>query len=155
MDGLRIDVSVDRQLLRLIRGGSVVREFPVSTSAFGLGTRPGSFHTPTGRFAIGEKIGAGEPPGTIFRSRTACGVWQPDGPDDGDLVLTRILRLHGLDPDNANTHERYIYIHGTNQEHLLGTPASHGCVRMSNAGVIELFDLVETGTPVEIRGQEE
>jgi len=65
--------------------------------------------------------------------------------------MTRILWLDGAEPRNANTHDRYVYIHGTNHEEELGTPASHGCIRMRNADVIELFDHVEEGTPVEIR----
>ena len=73
----------------------------------------------------------------------------PQGGDE-DLVLTRILWLAGLEGDNANTKERYIYIHGTNQEAMLGTPASHGCVRMSNADVAECFDQITEGAPVEI-----
>ena len=66
-------------------------------------------------------------------------------------MLSRILRLEGLDPENANTLERFIYIHGTNHEHLLGQPASHGCIRLGNSGMIELFDMVEEGTELEIQ----
>lgn len=94
-------------------------------------------------------IGAGEPPWTAFQARVVTGeIATPGGGEDG--ILTRILWLHGLDPENANTHGRYIYIHGTNQEAQIGTPASHGCVRMRNADIVELFDQVRTGTPVEI-----
>ncbi|MFA5041157.1 MAG: L,D-transpeptidase, partial [Bdellovibrionales bacterium] len=70
---------------------------------------------------------------------------------EDDLVLTRILWLEGRESHNANTKERYIYIHGTNREDLLGTPASHGCIRMSNNEIIELFDLIPVGASVEIR----
>ncbi|MBX9578138.1 MAG: L,D-transpeptidase [Chthoniobacterales bacterium] len=67
-----------------------------------------------------------------------------------DHILTRILWLDGLDSENTNTHDRYIYIHGTNQENLIGTPASHGCIRLRNTDMIALFDAVEVGDRVEI-----
>jgi len=87
--------------------------------------------------------------GTIFKSREPVGVW--DGTEsDEDMVLTRILRLHGLDAENANTMSRYIYIHGTNQEALLGQPVSCGCIRMSNKDVVDLYDRVEAGILVTI-----
>ena len=70
---------------------------------------------------------------------------------DEDLVMTRILWLDGLDPENANTHERFIYIHGTNHEESLGEPASHGCIRMRSADLVELFELVDVDTPVAIK----
>jgi lipoprotein-anchoring transpeptidase ErfK/SrfK len=86
----------------------------------------------------------------IFRSRIATGKVADQGGEE-DLVLTRILWLEGLDPHNANTRQRYIYIHGTNQEHLIGTPASHGCIRLRNNDMIDLFDRVNEGTHVEIK----
>ena len=122
----------------------------VSTSRFGLGCEEGSFRTPTGNFRIAEKIGAGEPPWTVYKSRVPTGERATPGGSD-DLVLTRILWLEGQDPENCNTRERYIYLHGTNQEELIGTPASHGCVRLSNEAIIDLFERVAVGTPVEIR----
>jgi len=144
---LRIDAS--RQILEVLRNGKVSKSYPVSTSKFGLGFEPGSNKTPLGRFVVSEKIGAGAAAGTVFKSRLSTGeIASQGGPED--LVLTRILWLAGLDETNANTKERYIYIHGTNQEALLGTPASHGCVRMSNADVAEFFDQIPEGTLVEI-----
>jgi lipoprotein-anchoring transpeptidase ErfK/SrfK len=86
----------------------------------------------------------------IFRSRIATGKVAEQGGEE-DLVLTRILWLEGLDPQNANTRQRYIYIHGTNQEHLIGTPASHGCIRLRNEDMIDLFGRVHEGTHVEIK----
>jgi lipoprotein-anchoring transpeptidase ErfK/SrfK len=146
---LSISVSIADQRLDLLEDGRLVASWPVSTSRFGLGTEPGSFRTPTGRFVISEAIGAGAEPWTVFESRMPTGeVATPGGEHDG--VLTRILWLDGLDPENANSHDRYIYIHGTNQEALIGTPASHGCVRMRNTDVVELFDRVGPGTPVQI-----
>lgn len=142
---MRIDVSIPEQRLRLSDAeGRLVREYVCSTSRFGEGSEPGSNRTPLGRFRVGEKIGHGAEVRTIFKSRQPVGLW--DGaPAEQDYVLTRILWLEGLEPHNANTRERYIYIHGTNQEDQLGTRASHGCVRLSNADVIDLFERVEEG----------
>jgi lipoprotein-anchoring transpeptidase ErfK/SrfK len=105
--------------------------------------------TPTGRFYVGKKIGGEMPGGTVFRSRVPL---KPDDslPPTEDLVMSRILWLDGLDEHNANTRDRFIYIHGTKHEDKVGTPDSCGCVRMRNADVIELFDLVDEGTPVVI-----
>ena len=105
--------------------------------------------TPTGRFCVAKKIGHEMPSGTIFQSRVALKPGDPLPPID-DLVMSRILWLAGLDEQNANTGGRFIYIHGTKHEDKIGTPASCGCVRMRNADVIELFDLVEEGAPVVI-----
>lgn len=146
---LSLLVNVARQTLELREDGRLLRQFPISTSRFGLGSEPGSFKTPLGRFAVSEKHGAGAPLGAHFVSRQFTGNIAGLGGDE-DLVLTRILWLEGLEPGNANTKDRYIYIHGTNQEQLIGTPASHGCVRMKNADICELYDLVPEGTPIEI-----
>jgi lipoprotein-anchoring transpeptidase ErfK/SrfK len=146
---LSISISIASQTLDLLDNRCIIASWPVSTSKYGLGTEPGSFRTPTGRFVIAEAIGDGAAPWAVFKSRVPTGeIAAPGGENDG--VLTRILWLDGLDPDNANTHDRYIYIHGTNQESLIGSPASHGCVRMRNADVIDLFARVAPGIPVEI-----
>jgi len=135
--------------MRLLRGNEILKTYPISTSKFGLGTEPDSFRTPTGKFQIAEKIGRDLPAFAELKGRLPTGeVAAPGGEED--KILTRILWLDGMEPDNANTHDRYIYIHGTNQESLLGTPASHGCVRMSNEDIRELFERVTPGTPVEI-----
>ena len=147
---MRILVHVPSQTLDLLDGDNVLRRYVISTSRFGLGSESGSNKTPTGRFRIAEKFGDGAAPGEIFISREATGQIGQEG-DDHDHVQTRILWLDGLDPENANTHERYIYIHGTNAESQLGIPASLGCVRMSNVDVIDLYDRVEPGTLVEIQ----
>jgi lipoprotein-anchoring transpeptidase ErfK/SrfK len=146
MQSPSIHISVSRQTLTL-HGADSRREYPVSTSGFGLGTEPGSFKTPLGRFEISRKIGAGAALGAVFKSRVPTGEIG-DASNPGDLIQTRILWLHGLDPENANTLERYIYIHGTNHEEEIGTPASHGCIRMRNTDVAELYELVGEGTPV-------
>jgi phosphoserine phosphatase len=147
----RLQVSIDDQKLRLLDADGQLREFLISTAAKGVGSQEGSHRTPTGHFRIAEKIGEGCESGTIFKSRVPSGVWSPDSAvGDDDLILSRILRIEGQTPENANTFNRYIYLHGTNREDLLGTPASHGCIRMSNRDIIELFNLVDPGTPLEI-----
>jgi lipoprotein-anchoring transpeptidase ErfK/SrfK len=147
---LHIQVSVHDQELRLRRGRKFIRRYPVSTSRFGLGSEENSHKTPIGNFRISEKIGGGMPAGTIFVGRVPL---RPDDPLPAteDLILSRILWLDGVEPHNANTHNRFIYIHGTRHEDKIGGPDSHGCIRMRNADVIELFDLVDVDTPVTIR----
>ena len=142
-----IHVSIRDQRLTLKDDETPIRTYPVSTSRFGVGTEQGSMKTPTGRFCVAEKIGGEMPGGTIFRSRVALNPSEPP-PSTEDLVMSRILWLDGLDEQNANTRERFIYIHGTKHEDKVGIPDSCGCVRMRNADVIELFDLVDEGTPV-------
>ena len=146
----KIDISIRDQRLTLTRDGEMVRSYPVSTSRFGIGTQEGSMKTPLGNFRIAEKIGHGAAPGTIFKARVPLGPDDPL-PETEDFVTSRILWLDGLDEENANTRDRFIYIHGTKHEGEIGTPASHGCIRMSNADVIELFELVDETTQVVIR----
>jgi L,D-transpeptidase YbiS len=146
----KIHISVREQRLTLKSGRKKLGAYPVSTSRFGLGTEEGSMKTPTGRFRIAEKIGEGMPVGTVFKSRRPVKVTKKLMRDE-DLVMTRILWLDGLDPGNANTHERFIYIHGTNHEESLGEPASHGCIRMRSTDLLELFELVDVDTPVAIQ----
>ena len=148
--GVKIDVSIKRQELKLRRGRKIIRRYPISSSEFGLGTESGSHKTPLGDFRISDKIGADAPAGTIFVGRVALGPDDPL-PSTTDLVLSRILWLDGLEEQNANTRDRFIYIHGTKHEDKIGRPNSHGCIRMRNADVIELFELVDVGTPVTIK----
>ncbi len=144
-----IHISVEQQRLTLKRGGKPARTFRVSTSKFGLGSEEGSMKTPVGRFRIAEKIGAGEPIDIAYKARVPLRA-SADALKSDDLIMSRILWLDGVEEANANTHARYIYIHGTNHEDQIGTPASHGCIRMKNADVAELFELVCVGTPVVI-----
>jgi len=158
-------IEVDMRLQRLYLwepypdGDMLIRQYPVSTAAKGAGEQDGSYCTPRWRHRIAEKIGAGAPLCAAFKSRQPTGeIWTPelDAANPGrDWILTRILWLEGLEPGKnqggtVDTRNRYIYIHGTNEEHKLGTPASHGCIRMKNADVAELFDLVKVGTVVRI-----
>lgn len=163
MSDLVIDVDMRLQQMYVWEpypdGDLLIRQYPVSTAANGAGEQNGSHCTPRGRHRIAEKIGALAPLCSAFKSRQPTGeVWTPelDAEHPGrDWILTRILWLEGLEPGKnqggtVDTHNRYIYIHGTNEEHKLGTPASHGCIRMRNADVAELFDLVKEGTEVRI-----
>ncbi|MEY2439296.1 MAG: hypothetical protein QOI34_681 [Verrucomicrobiota bacterium] len=145
----KIGISIRNQLLTVHRGEEILRTYPISSSRFGLGADEGSLKTPLGRFRIAEKIGHDLPHGTIFRSRVPL---QPEDPlpQTEDLVTSRILWLDGLDEGNINTKDRFIYIHGTKHEDKIGRPDSHGCIRMRNEDVIDLFELVDEGTPVVI-----
>jgi L,D-transpeptidase YbiS len=147
---MRIFVHVPSQTLDLLDDTGILRRrYACSTSAVGVGFEPGSNTTPTGNFRIAEKHGDGAPAGMIFKSRVATGEFGSDE-DETDHVQTRILWLEGLDERNANTKDRYIYIHGTNAESRVGTPASHGCVRLANEDMIDLYDAVAVGTEVVI-----
>ena len=145
---MNIHISIDDQWLTLLDGDEVIREYPISSSAKGVGFTKDSYRTPTGHFRVCEKIGYEEPLGTIFKQRQPAGLWTESDVSDDDLITSRILRLDGMEAQNKNTLERCIYIHGTNQEELIGTPASHGCIRMANIDVIELFDLTPLDTEV-------
>jgi len=149
---IRVSIAAQRLDLLELPGENVLASFPVSTSGFGIGTEPGSNKTPTGRFAVAEKIGGDALLGTVFVGRVPTGELAPlESPGDPeDRITTRILWLEGVEPHNANTRERYIYLHGTNHEEQIGEPCSHGCVRMRNADIAELFDRVEPGTEVTI-----
>lgn len=159
-DEVAMIVDVSEQQLLLLKNGTVVKSYPVSTSVYGIGNKSGSDKTPLGAHRISEKIGAGAPIGAVFRSRVHTGEVAPLYTDQtdvkDDLVTTRILWLNGLEPGinkgkGIDSHARCIYIHGTQEEGLIGKPASHGCVRMKNQDVVDLFDLVSVGTLVEIQ----
>ncbi len=147
---VRLEVSMNDQVLKVIEGDHCHRRFSISTAAKGMGFALGSYRTPTGRFRVIEKIGEGAESGTIFKNREPVGRWCCGDFTENDLVLTRILRLEGMDSENSNTLDRHIYIHGTNREDLIGQPASEGCIRLTNHEMIELFDLVEVGAELEV-----
>src|SRR6266404_9687590 len=146
---LHIHVSVRNQELKLRRGRKIIRRYPVSTSRFGLGSEEGSNKTPLGQFRVSDKIGEAMPAGTIFVGRVPLKTDDPLPPTQ-DLVLSRILWLDGLEAHNANTRDRFIYIHGTNHEDEIGQPASHGCIRMKNADLTAIFDQVPLNAEVVI-----
>lgn len=146
--GILIEVSLATQSLRVTEGDLVLFQAPVSTATNGPGFEEGSYRTPTGNFMIRERIGEGAPIRTLFKGRRPLSVWQ--GEECDDAILTRILWLHGLDPENGNTFRRYIYFHGTNDEAAIGTPASDGCIRLRNRDMLQLFELAPLETPVHI-----
>lgn len=156
MSTLKIVISIGDQTARLMDGEKQLKAFAISSSINGTGCEFGSNATPLGRFKIYKKIGEGCVVGTVFKSRIPTGEICTESPRNElwqsteDLILTRILWLEGTENANANTRDRYIYLHGTNQEHLLGKPVSRGCIRLSNNDVVELFALVEEGTEVNI-----
>jgi hypothetical protein len=147
-----LTVSVARQSVSLFEDGQFVKRFPCSTSRFGIGQIIGSNRTPLGLHRIAEKIGGGEPAGTVFQSRQIVGhTSQPEFA--AAKITTRILWLEGLEPGfnqgtNVDSHERYIYIHGTADQKTIGQPASCGCIHLADADLIQLFDLLPSGTLV-------
>ncbi len=154
---IRVDLAAQQLELRV--DGRVVGRYPVSSALRGAGEREGSECTPRGRHLVCEKIGDGAAPGTVFVAREPTGeLCTPSAfraEPDRDWILTRILWLDGCEPGRnrggeVDTRSRYVYIHGCPDALPLGRPGSHGCIRMSNADVIELFDRVDVGTPVEI-----
>jgi lipoprotein-anchoring transpeptidase ErfK/SrfK len=157
MKALRI--SIADQTLDLSEDGSTLKRYLVSTSKNGAGEKYGSFCTPRGRHIIRAKVGAGEPVNTVFVKRRPTGeIYDAElgGRFPGrDWMLTRLLWLSGCEPGfnrlgDVDTMRRYIYIHGSPDTALMGRPGSIGCIRMRNSDLLELFDLVEPGTPVEI-----
>ena len=145
-------VSVSGQRLSLFENGSFVKKLPCSTSRFGIGQIAGSNRTPLGLHCIAEKIGGGEPAGTVFKSREIVGhTSQPEFA--AAKITTRILWLEGLEPGfnqgpNVDSHERYIYIHGTANQKTIGEPASCGCLHLADADLIPLFDRLPVKTLV-------
>lgn len=155
----RIEISISDQTLKLLQVAQPLRTYAVSTAANGSGEQNGSFCTPRGRHHIRLKIGADCPPNTVFVGRRPTGeTYTPElhaAYPERDWILTRILWLSGDEPGfnrggTVDTLRRYIYIHGTPDSTRMGQPGSHGCIRMRNADLIELFDCVEAGTPVVI-----
>jgi len=148
-------VSIETQTLLVCRNDTIVERYNASTSRFGIGNRENSFKTPPGVHRIKEKFGAGAPPGRIFRDREDTGEDWDHSQNGDNLILTRILRLEGLEEGinkgaGVDSYERYIYIHGTGREDLIGTPLSQGCVCMRNHDIIRLFETVKEGTLVYI-----
>lgn len=142
-------VNVAQQELSLYENGELRASYPVSTSRYGVGSLAGSEKTPSGLHYVRKKIGDGSSPGTVFKGRVNTGyVVEPiESPyfTLEDYVTTRILWLSGLEPghnegEGVDSYHRYIYIHGTHEEGLIGQPASHGCIRMKNDDVIALYE---------------
>lgn len=155
---IEIDLA-SQQLLLKSDQGALEKIYAVSTSKFGAGEKNGSFCTPRGRHVIRARIGAGQPLHAVFVRRRPTGeVWTPELHErfpGRDWILTRILWLSGCEPGRnrwgeVDTMRRYIYIHGTHERAEMGTPGSIGCIRMRGAEMIDLFDRVRAGTPVDL-----
>jgi lipoprotein-anchoring transpeptidase ErfK/SrfK len=146
----QIVVSARDQKLALLDRGNVMAIYPVSTSKYGLGDSRGSRFTPLGRMQIAQKIGDNVPPGTVFKSRRRTGEIVLANSPGRDPIVTRILWLRGLEPQNANAFGRDIYIHGTPEEWKIGSPASYGCIRMRSSDIIQLYNIVGNGAAVTI-----
>lgn len=147
-------ISIDDQMLRIVDNGVVTYQARCASAEKGVGSMMNSLKTPLGWHGINKKIGADADWGQVFRSRQATReVWQPGEDTKEDLVLTRVLLLDGLEKGlnmggNVDSMARHIYIHGTNDEARIGTPSSHGCIRMTNDDVIEAFDIIPEGMKV-------
>lgn len=155
----RIKVDIAKQELTLYQGGKLVSSYPVSTSKDGPGEEMGSGRTPRGLHSVRIKIGDGLPINSVFVGRRPTGeIYTPElgaNNPDRDWILTRIIWLTGLESDrnrggNCDTLRRFIYIHGCPDSEPMGVPASHGCIRMRNSDLLDLFDLVDRDTLVEI-----
>src|ERR1700757_5128355 len=145
-----IVISTRDQKLAVLDRGTLMATYPVSTSKFGLGDYLGSSRTPLGQLEVAKKIGDNAPPGAVFKDRIRTGeIVAPNSPGR-DPIVTRILWLRGREAQNANAFGRYIYIHGTPEERLIGTPASYGCIRMRSSDVIQLYNIVGVGAAVTI-----
>ncbi len=157
---LAIVVIIAEQSLFLIQNKEILKPYKVSTSKYGIGNKSGSNKTPLGTHKIQAKIGDGAEIGTIFKGKKNTGKiaeisYSTEDTSDEDYVTTRVMPLEGLEKginkgNGIDSFSRGIYIHGTQEEGLIGKPASHGCIRMKNLDVIELFDAVEVGCLVEI-----
>ena len=149
-------VRIGTATLQFYRGGVLVQSYPVSTSKRPSSNVKNSLGTPRGLHEIAERIGAGQPPGTVFKSRVATGHHFSELPDpvaQTQLITSRILWLRGLEPGvnrggEVDSYERYIYLHGTNHESRIGEPMSAGCIELRNLDIIELYEQVRTGDHV-------
>jgi hypothetical protein len=151
-----LTVRISTATLQFFRKGALVKSYVISTSKRPPSNVKGSLGTPRGLHEIAERIGAGQPPGMVFKSRVSTGrhysevaAIDPES-ENYNLITTRILWLRGLEPGvnrggDVDTYGRYVYVHGTNHEDRLGEPLSAGCVLMRNLDIIELYEEVRAG----------
>lgn len=154
-----IEINLTTQTLSLMSEDDSIKQYPVSTAKNGAGEMMDSECTPRGKHIIAEKIGANSQVNTVFIGRQASGeIYEPElrkTQPDRDWILTRILWLRGSEPGRnlegkVDSYDRHIYIHGTPDDVDMNVPGSHGCVRLRNQDIIDLFDQVKEGTPVNI-----
>mgnify|MGYP001037386398 FL=1 len=159
-NNLTIEIDISKQRLFLLDNMEIVRSYPISSSKYGEGSTQNSFKTPLGNHVIKEMIGNNAIKNTIFTSRIntkrQAEIIHDEAKSDNDYVTTRIMWLDGQEEGKnkgkgVDSYQRYIYIHGTHEEALIGQKASHGCIRMFNSDVIELFNDVKKGTKVYIK----
>jgi len=158
---MRIEIKIDSQYLDVINNNQVkIKSYQISSAKNGVGQDRGSFCTPLGKHVIRAKIGEGQPVNTVFIRRRPTGeIYSPklgEKYPDRDWILTRILWLSGCEPGfnrlgTVDTMRRYIYIHGSPDSIDMGRPGSIGCIRMLNTDLLELFDLTDVGTEVNIK----
>src|SRR2546430_1749888 len=147
-----IVISTRDQKLAVLDRGTLLTTYPVSTSKFGLGDYSRSSRTPLGELEVAKKIGDNAPLGAVFKDRIRTGeIVAPNSPGR-DPIVTRILWLRGREAQNANAFGRYIYIHGTPEERVIGRPASYGCIRMRSSDIIQLYNIVGVGAAVTVVG---
>jgi lipoprotein-anchoring transpeptidase ErfK/SrfK len=146
----QIVISTRDQKLAVLDRGTLMATYPVSTSKFGLGDYLRSSRTPLGQMEVAKKIGDNAPLGAVFKDRIRTGEIVAANYPGRDPIVTRILWLRGREAQNANTFGRYIYIHGTPEERLIGTPASYGCIRMRSTDVVQLYNIVGVGAAVTV-----
>ena len=145
-----IVISTRDQKLAVLDRGTLLATYPVSTSKFGLGDYLRSSRTPLGELEVAKKIGDNAPLGAVFKDRIRTGeIVAPNSPGR-DPIVTRILWLRGREAQNANAFGRYIYIHGTPEERVIGRPASYGCIRMRSSDIIQLYNIVGVGAAVTV-----
>ena len=145
-----IVISTRDQKLAVLDRGTLLTTYPVSTSKFGLGDYSRSSRTPLGELEVAKKIGDNAPLGAVFKDRIRTGeIVAPNSPGR-DPIVTRILWLRGREAQNANAFGRYIYIHGTPEERVIGRPASYGCIRMRSSDIIQLYNIVGVGAAVTV-----
>ena len=155
-----VDIDISQQRMYLFNNNKLIKSYPVSTSSFGEGQIENSFKTPLGKHVISELFGTNVDKNEIFVNRvlinTKATIINSNIDTENDFITSRIMWLKGLEDGknlggNVDSYKRYIYIHGTQEEGLIGKKASHGCIRMFNHDVIELYRLIKAGTPVNIK----
>ena len=146
-------VSISEQKMLFIEDGIEVNRFRISSAKNGIGDTPDSYQTPAGLMEVTEKFGSGLPLGSVLKDRQPTGEIIPVDAPGRDPIVSRILWLRGLEEGNRNAYQRFIYIHGTPQESLLGSPVSFGCIRMSSNDIISLYERIQPGAKVWISEQ--
>lgn len=145
-----VAITLRDQKLTVFRDGKKVKDYSISSSKFGIGSRDGSNRTPLGIHAVTRKVGDGQPKGMVFKACRPTGEVVPADAQGRDPIVTRVIQIAGLEGFNSNSHSRRIYIHGTPEERKIGRPASYGCIRMRSNDVLDLYSRVYRGMPVAI-----